>query len=119
MIQQASGGPAPKLRSLVPTLDRDMETICGKCLEREPRARYRSAEDLAEDLERWLDGRPISARRVQAPVRIWRWSKRNPIVATATASAVIFAFAAGFLFFSQLPGTAGYSIRQKHRSASF
>ena len=80
-----------------------METICGKCLEREPRARYCSAGELAEDLERWLDGRPISARRVQVPVRIWRWSKRNPIVATATTSAVICAFAAGFLFFSRNP----------------
>ena len=103
MIQQASGEPAPKLRSLVSTVDRDLETICGKCLEREPRARYRSAGELAEDLERWLDGRPISARRVQMPARIWRWSKRNPIIAVATASAVIFASAAGFLFFSRNP----------------
>src|SRR6184192_2804286 len=103
VIQQASGEPAPKLRSLVSTVDRDLETICGKCLEREPRARYRSAGELAEDLERWLDGRPISARRVQMPARIWRWSKRNPIIAVATASAVIFASAAGFLFFSRNP----------------
>src|SRR5438552_13186930 len=103
VIQQASGEPAPKLRSLVSTVDRDLETICGKCLEREPRARYRSAGELAEDLERWLDGRPISARRVQMPARIWCWSKRNPIVAVATASAVIFASAAGFLFFSRNP----------------
>lgn len=103
VIQRASGEPAPKLRSLVPTLDRDLETICGKCLEREPRARYRSAGELAEDLERWLEGRPIIARPVLPPVRTWRWSKRNPIVATAVASAVIFAFAAGFLFFSHYP----------------
>src|SRR5438552_8057581 len=59
VIQQASEKPAPKLRTLAPTLDRDLETICAKCLEREPGARYRSAGALAEDLERWLEGQPI------------------------------------------------------------
>src|SRR6202035_2570588 len=53
VIQQASEKPAPKLRTLVPSLDRDLETICAKCLEREPAARYRSAGALAEDIERW------------------------------------------------------------------
>src|SRR5712675_809633 len=62
VIQQASEKPAPKLRTLMPGLDRDLETICAKCLEREPGARYRSAADLAEDLERWLEGRHIVAR---------------------------------------------------------
>src|SRR5881227_2613912 len=54
VIEQASEKPAPKLRTLVPGLDRDLETICAKCLERQPGARYRSAGALAEDLERWL-----------------------------------------------------------------
>jgi serine/threonine-protein kinase len=101
VIQQASEEPAPKLRSLVPALDRDLETICARCLEREPQARYRSANDLAVDLERWLEGRPITARRVVPPVRAWRWSKRNPQLAIATAVAVCFAVAAAFLFFSK------------------
>ncbi len=85
VIQQAAEKPAPKLRSLTTTLDRDLETICAKCLEREPSARYRSAADLAEDLERWLEGRHIIARPVSAPVRVWRWSRRNPILAGMTA----------------------------------
>ena len=85
VIQQASEKPAPKLRTLVPTLDRDLETICAKCLEREPGARYRSAGALAEDLERWLDGRHIVARPVSPPARLWRWSRRNPIVAGMAA----------------------------------
>ena len=72
--------PAPKLRSLTPALDRDLETICAKCLEREPNARYRSAGDLAEDLERWLEGRHIIARPVSPPARVWRWSRRNPLL---------------------------------------
>jgi serine/threonine protein kinase/tetratricopeptide (TPR) repeat protein len=80
-IKQAAEKPAPKLRSLAPTLDRDLETICAKCLEREPNARYRSAGDLAEDLERWLAHRPIMARPISTPVRVSRWSRRNPAAA--------------------------------------
>src|SRR5438046_8777103 len=100
VIQQASEKPAPKLRSLVPALDRNLDTICARCLEREPQARYRSAGDLGVDLERWLEGRTIIARRVSPPVRAWRWSKRNPKLAAATAAAVGSAMAAAFLFFS-------------------
>jgi TolB-like protein/tRNA A-37 threonylcarbamoyl transferase component Bud32/Flp pilus assembly protein TadD len=85
VIQQATEKPAPKLRSLAPALDRDLETICAKCLEREPHARYRSAGELAEDLERWLHGHSIVARPVSPPVRLWRWSRRNPIVAGMAA----------------------------------
>src|SRR6266496_2502795 len=85
VIQQAVEKAPPKLRSLAPTLDRDLETICAKCLEREPNARYRSAGDLAEDLERWLAGHSIIARPVSAPARVWRWSRRNPVVAGMTA----------------------------------
>jgi serine/threonine protein kinase/TolB-like protein/Flp pilus assembly protein TadD len=86
VIQQAAEKPAPKLRSLAPALDRDLEVICAKCLEREPNARYCSAGDLAEDLERWLADRPIIARPVSVPVRICRWSRRNP---TAAGMAVL------------------------------
>jgi TolB-like protein/Tfp pilus assembly protein PilF/tRNA A-37 threonylcarbamoyl transferase component Bud32 len=100
VIQQACEKPAPKVRLLVPALDRDLETICARCLEREPQARYPSASDLAADLERWLEGRPIIARRVSPPVRAWRWSKRNPKLAAATAAAFCSAMAAAFLFFS-------------------
>jgi eukaryotic-like serine/threonine-protein kinase len=101
VIQQASEDPAPKLRSVAPALDRDLETICARALERDPQARYRSAADFAEDLERWLEGRPILARRVAAPARAWRWSKRNPKLTVATAVAVCSVLAAAFLFFSR------------------
>jgi serine/threonine-protein kinase len=79
-IQQATEKPAPKLRSLVPEMDRDLETICAKCLEREPRARYGSAGELADDLERWVHGHAIVARPVSPAVRLWRWSRRNPLL---------------------------------------
>ena len=113
VIQQASEKPAPQLRTVVPTLDRDLETICARCLEREPQARYRAASDLATDLERWLEGRPIIARRVLPPVRAWRWSKRNPKLAAATAAAVFSAMAAAFLFFSHtgLAPLSGFDSR--------
>jgi len=90
VIRQASETQAPKLRSLTPSLDRDLETICARCLERDPKARYQSAGDLAADLEHWLDGRPIVARPVSLPARFWRWSRRNPkLVGTATAGLVL------------------------------
>src|SRR5438445_10274534 len=59
VIRQAAATPAPKLRSFAPSLGRDLETIIARCLEREPNARYQNSGALAEDLERWLDGRPI------------------------------------------------------------
>src|SRR5438132_8543294 len=97
VIQQASEKPAPKLRSVAPALDRDLETICAKCLEHEPQARYRSAGDLAEDLERWLHGHSIVARPVSPPVRLWRWSRRNPIVAGMAALLLTLGTAVGIL----------------------
>src|SRR5215471_5544532 len=94
VIRQASEKSAPKLRSLAPSLGRDLETICTRCLERDPKARYQSAGDLATDLERWLEGRPIAARPVSAPARIWRWSRRNPkLMATGAAGLLVGAVA--------------------------
>ncbi|PYL78511.1 MAG: hypothetical protein DMF26_00565 [Verrucomicrobia bacterium] len=94
VIRQASETEAPKLRSLAPSLDRDLETICAHCLERHPRARYQSAGDLAADLERWLDGRPIIARPVSPPAHIWRWSRRNPKLVGAAAAGLLLGAAA-------------------------
>jgi serine/threonine protein kinase/Flp pilus assembly protein TadD len=91
VIHQASEKTAPKLRSLAPRLDRDLETICARCLERDPAMRYRTAGDLVEDLERWLEDRPIFARPVLPPVRLWRWSRRNPKLAGSIAACLILA----------------------------
>src|SRR6266478_10076989 len=102
VIRQASEKPAPKLRSLACSLDRDLETICARCLERGPKARYRSAGDLAADLERWLVGRPIVARPVSAPSRIWRWSRRNPKLVGAATAGLLLGAAAVWLFRSDL-----------------
>ena len=68
-------------RSINPKLDRDLETICLKCLEKEPARRYGSAEALAEDLERWRAGMPITARPVPAWEKAVKWVKRRPALA--------------------------------------
>jgi serine/threonine protein kinase len=93
VIRQAGATPAPKLRSFVPSIDRDLETIVARCLERDPKARYQTADALAEDLERWLEGRPIIARPVRAPARVLRWSRRNPILAAAVTACLLLALA--------------------------
>ncbi|MEI7920861.1 MAG: serine/threonine-protein kinase [Planctomycetota bacterium] len=71
-----------------PTMPRDLETICLKCLEKEPSGRYATAAELADDLERFLQGRPIMARPVIMPVKAWRWCRRNRHEAAAIVVAV-------------------------------
>jgi WD40 repeat protein/serine/threonine protein kinase len=78
--------PVPA-RRLNPTVPRELETICAKCLEKEPARRfYRTAQELADDLERYLRHEPILARPIGRPARLLRLCRRNPMVAGLTAA---------------------------------
>jgi serine/threonine protein kinase/tetratricopeptide (TPR) repeat protein len=84
-------------RLLNPRIDRDLSTICLKCLEKDPKRRYSSALALAEDLERWLKHEPILARHTGIFVRSRKWAQRNPMSALLAASLVALAAAAGWI----------------------
>jgi serine/threonine protein kinase/tetratricopeptide (TPR) repeat protein len=93
VIHQAAATPAPRLRSVAPSLDRDMETIVGRCLESDPKARYQSAAALADDLEHWLRHEPIRARRTGIFTRGRKWVRRNPTSTVLMVSLVALAAA--------------------------
>jgi serine/threonine protein kinase/Tfp pilus assembly protein PilF len=83
-------------RLLNPKIDRDLSTICLKCLEKDPKRRYSSALALAEDLERWLKHEPIAARRTGPLARSKKWLRRNPTSALLAASVVALTAAVGW-----------------------
>jgi WD40 repeat protein len=87
---------------LLPRLPRDLETICLKCLSKEPGERYPNALALAEDLQRFLEGKPILARPTSRVRRVYRWCRRNPGLATASSLAAAAVLA--LVVFLVLPG---------------
>ncbi len=89
-------------RELNPSIDRDLEVICLKCLDKQPSRRYPNAELLAADLRRYLNNEPIQARPIRRWERIWRWSQRNPMTAGAITSAL------AFLLIALAAATIGY-----------
>src|SRR5437667_694015 len=105
--------PRP-LRLWNPKVDRDLSTICLKCLEKDPQRRYSSAVALAEDLERWLKHEPIRARPIGIFTRGSKWVQRNPTTALLAASLAGLTAAVGVIIWnSELfhhPATAGIAV---------
>jgi hypothetical protein len=88
VLRQVRETDPPRPSSILPGLGRDLETICLKCLQKDPARRYASAEALSEDLDHWLRGKPIAARPVGRLEKAWLWARRNPALATAGGLAV-------------------------------
>jgi serine/threonine protein kinase/WD40 repeat protein len=86
--QVIDNNPVPP-RDLNPAIPRDLETICLKCLEKEPRNRYATAEELAEELGRFRQRRPIKARPIGRVQRFWRWCRRNPLDAALSVAVAV------------------------------
>ncbi len=88
LIDQVLHAEPPHPRQLERRIPRDLETIVLKAMAKEPRDRYATAAQMAEDLRRFVADRPIVARRTPLPERLWRWCRRNPGLATAASVAV-------------------------------
>src|SRR5437016_416138 len=101
-------------RQLNPKVDRDLSTICLKCLEKDPKRRYSSALALAEDLEHWLKHEPIQARHIGVFTRGQKWVRRNPTSALLAASLVALVAGSGWIVWqSELirqPVTTGIAV---------
>src|SRR5437773_998257 len=101
-------------RFLNPKIDRDLSTICLKCLEKDPKRRYSSAVALAEDLDRWLKHEPIRARRTGVFTRGTKWVRRNPGIAVMAAMLIALAVPLGVTIwkseFVRQPVTTGIAV---------
>ncbi|MEM7313888.1 MAG: protein kinase, partial [Planctomycetota bacterium] len=92
LLHQIQLDPPPRLKALNHRVPADLENICLKCLEKDPRHRYGTAEEFAEDCRRFLEGRDVRARPVPPIVQSYRWCRRNPALASLlTAVGVLLA----------------------------
>jgi hypothetical protein len=89
LIKQVTQAEPPRLGKLNRQVPRDLETIVHKAADKDPKQRYASALALAEDLQRFIEDEPIKARRVSPRERLWRWCRRNPVVAGLMAAVFV------------------------------
>lgn len=119
LIQQMTQADTPRPRKLDRLIPADLETIVLKASAREPERRYQSAAEMAEDLRCYLEDRPIQARRVSNLERVWRWCRRNPALATAIGSALVFllvGFALVFWQWRRAEGNLTYANEQRQQA---
>jgi serine/threonine-protein kinase len=118
-VTQVMGQDPVPPRRLQPKVPADLETICLKCLHKEPHRRYARAVDLAEDLRRFLAGEPIRARPVRVSERTIKWARRNPLAA-GLLTTVILLIIVGFVVVTSLwrraVGSAEEAERAKDRA---
>ncbi len=98
LVARVSEGAPARPRKINPNIPRDLENIVLKAVSKEPEKRY-TAQEIADELRRFLEGRPVQARRISTLASMWRWAKRNKIVASLSAL-VAFLFFSFFLFVS-------------------
>jgi eukaryotic-like serine/threonine-protein kinase len=114
LLYQVNHVAPPRLGEVNPTIPRDLETIVHKAMEKDVAHRYETAADLAEDLRRFLEDRPIRARRVGSTERLTRWARRNPGSATlGTALAVMLTLVVVII------AVADLRLRGQHSEAMF
>ena len=102
LIQLITQADPAALRKLDPTIPTDLETIILKAAARDPAYRYQTAAELSDDLRRFLDDRPVKARRISTVEHVWRWCRRNRLVAGLTAAAI------GLLLLTSVVSVAAY-----------
>lgn len=89
VLLQVVGEEPVAVRALAPKTPRDLETICHKCLQKEPSRRYASAEALGDDLQRLVAGEPIRARPVGPVERVWKWARKRPGLASLLGTLLV------------------------------
>jgi serine/threonine protein kinase/predicted Zn-dependent protease len=89
LIAQVMHAEPPRPAKVNPAVPRDLETVVLKAIARDPARRYQAAQELADDLRRFVDDRPIQARRVSRLEHAWRWSRRNPVIAGLSAALLL------------------------------
>jgi WD40 repeat protein/serine/threonine protein kinase/predicted Zn-dependent protease len=117
LIKLVTTGEPVRLQKLSPAIPRDLVTIVHKAIDREPGHRYQAAEELAADLQRFLDDEPIQARRVGAAERLGRWCRRNPALAAAVgvATAALLALSALSTLFAASQARSNDDLRQEQQ----
>lgn len=115
LILQVTQGHPPRPALLNPEVPRDLETIVLRAMAREPEARYASAEEMAEDLQCFVEDRPIRARRASLSERLWRWGRRNPLVASLTAALLL--VLVGATIASSIAALSFHDLAEKERAA--